>query len=534
MFPMLLPHLGLLLLVGLSSGPAPADSVPLYDNLGDHHSPISTSIPKAQLYFDQGLRLAYAFNHPEAIRAFDEAARLDPACAMCYWGTALAYGPNINAPMDSASGVAAYRAVQRALKLAPRANERERAYIEALAKRYAVVPRAERAALDSAYAAAMGEVAQRYPDDLDATVLYAEALMNLSPWNYWTKDGKPRPQTPEILRSLEGVIERAPNHPGACHYYIHAVEAAEPEKAVACAERLARLMPGAGHIVHMPAHIYIRVGRWADAIESNIHAVHMDESYIADQRPAGVYVAAYYPHNYHFLAFAATMAGRSAQAIQAARAAASKTPIEAARQFAPFELLLPFAHLTLVSFGRWEEVLREPAPPADLRTSTGLVHYTRGVAFAATQRWKEARAALDSVQAIAAAVPEGDNKTLLVIAGHALQGEIAARSGKLDDAITHFQAAAKLEDGLIYIEPPLWYYPIRHSLGAALLEAGRAGEAERVYREDLERFPENGWSLYGLAESIRARGKGYDADAALDRFERAWEGSDVTLRASRF
>jgi tetratricopeptide (TPR) repeat protein len=312
-----------LLLASLGLSPAPADTVALYDDLGDHHHAITTGVPAAQDYFDQGLRLVYAFNHAEAIRAFDEATQLDPDCAMCYWGTALAYGPNINAPMDSAGRVAAYAALQQALERAPRASAQEQAYIEVLAKRYDPVPPADRAALDSAYARALGEVAERYPDDLDAATLHAEALMNLSPWYYWTLEGEPRLDTPRILARLESVIARDPSHPGACHYYLHAVEAAQPEKAVPCAERLAELMPGAGHMVHMPGHIYIRVGRYADAIEANVHAVHVDETYIADQRPAmGVYVAGYYPHNYHFLSFAATMAGRSAQAIQAARAVA--------------------------------------------------------------------------------------------------------------------------------------------------------------------------------------------------------------------
>ena len=290
-------------------------------------------------------------------------------------GTALVLGPNINAPMDSASGVKAYAAVRKALA-ASGANERERALIRALAKRYAAVPPADRAALDSAYACAMGDVARRYPADLEAATLYAEALMELSPWNYWTKQGEPRPNTREMLTQLERVLARDQSHPGACHFYIHAVEAAYPERAIGCAERLAAPMPGAGHIVHMPAHIYIRVGRWNEAIESNRHAVHTDETYIADQRPEGIYPIGYYPHNYHFLAFAATMAGRGDEAVRAARSAAQKTPVDVVRQVPELQGLLPYAHLALVTFGRWDEVLREPLPPADVPIAGGLCRGT--------------------------------------------------------------------------------------------------------------------------------------------------------------
>ncbi|HUP00810.1 MAG TPA: hypothetical protein VM737_04730 [Gemmatimonadota bacterium] len=530
-------ELSTLLVTLLPMASSPPDTVPLYDDLGDHHYTITTSVPLAQQYFDQGLRLTYAFNHAEAIRAFGEAARLDPDCAICYWGIALAYGPNINAPMDSTSGVAAHAAVQEALARAAGASERERALIDALATRYAANPPAARAALDSAYARAMGEVVERYPDDLDARSLYAESMMDLRPWNYWTPEGEPYPGTEEIVELLEGVVAENPDHPGACHFYIHAVEAVDPEKAVACAERLAGLMPGAGHIVHMPAHIYIRVGRYGDAIDSNIHAVHTDETYIADQGPpAGIYPGFYYPHNYHFLSFASTLAGRSQAAIDAARPAAEKMPLEIARMVPDGERLRVHPHLVLATFGRWEEVLSEPAPPSDLRLATGLVHYTRGIALAATGRADEAAAALDSVRAIAEATdPDaGWPKTVLEIATHSLMGEIAARQGRLDEAIGHLEVAVELEDGLTYTEPPYWHHPMRHALGAILLEAGRATDAERIYREDLERFPENGWSLHGLAASLRAQGEAAAADEVEARQRAAWEGADVTLTASRF
>ena len=529
--------LGLVTVAALGAAGAAPDTVPLYDDLGSHHHPITTRVEAAQRYFDQGLRLTYAFNHAEAIRAFEQAARLDPECAMCQWGIAYALGPNINAPMDSASGVVAYAAARRALALAPGAAERERAYIEAVSRRYAPgAPSAERAALDSAYARAMGEVADRWPDDLDAAALHAEALMDLSPWNYWRRTGdtyEPRPDTPRILERLEGVLARDPDHPGACHFYIHALEAAHPEKAVDCAERLARQMPGAGHIVHMPGHIYIRVGRWADAVEANRHAVHADESYIADQRPTSLYVAAYYPHNYHFLAFAATMIGRSAEALEAARAVVANTPPEVARDVPELQQLVAYRHLTLVTFGRWRDVLEEPMPPPEVRGATGLAFYARGVALAATGRGEEAAAVRDSVAAIAAEVPEGVSRTALEIAGLALEGEIALRAGRLDEAVDRFREATRREDELPYAEPPHWYYPIRHSLGAALLAAGRAAEAEQAYRADLDRFPENGWALFGLAGSLREQGKEGPAREAEERFRRVWEGADFELEGSR-
>lgn len=510
-------------------------TVPLYTNLGSHHKSISTQVPATQQYFDQGLRFVYGFNHAEAIRSFTRAADLDPTCAMCYWGIALAYGPHVNAPMDSASGLAAYAAVQRALALTAHASAPERAYIEAVAQRYEAVPPADRVRLDRAYSRAMERVADTYADDLDAATLYAESLMDLRPWNYWQPDGTPYPGTDEIVRRLQRVLSRNPNHPGACHYYIHAVEAVNPQAAVPCAERLAQLMPGEGHMVHMPAHIYIRVGRWNDAVQANQHAIHSDEVFIEGQHPMGVYPLAYYPHNIHFLAFASTMAGRSAQAIEAAQTLTSKVNLDAARQVGMLQEMLPYHALTLTTFGRWDDVLADPLPPADIGFSYAMVHYARGVAQAAKGQWTEAQATLGQVTAIHAATPEGaDGKTALSIAVHALAGEIATRRGDLETGTTHFREAAKLEDGGLYFEPPKWYYPIRHSLGAALLKAGHHAEAEQVYREDLRRFPENGWSLFGLAQALRAQGKDTEAAATETRFHQAWAGTDVTLTASRF
>ena len=511
-----------------------SDTVPLYTNLGSHHKRISTKVAVTQQYFDQGLRLVYGFNHAEAIRSFTRAAELDPTCAMCYWGIALAYGPHVNAPMDSASGVAAYAAAQKALALKSHATAAERAYIEAVAQRYAEVPPTDRAQLDTLYSRAMGQVAKANANDLDAATLYAESLMDLRPWNYWRPDGTPYPGTNEIVRQLKKVISRNPNHPGACHYYIHAVEAVNPKAAVPCAERLARLMPGEGHMVHMPAHIYIRVGRWNDAVEANQHAIHTDEVFIEGQHPMGVYPLAYYPHNIHFLAFASTMAGRSKQAIESSNTLTSKVNVDVARQVGMLQEMLPYHALTLTTFGKWDDVLAVPLPPEDIRFSYAMAHYARGVAHAAKEQWPEAQAALDTVTAINAATPEGaDGKTALSIAVHALSGEIATRHGDLEAGINHFREAVKIEDAGLYFEPPKWYYPIRHSLGAALVKAGRNAEAEKVYREDLRRFPENGWSLFGLAQALRAQRKNADADAVEVRFRRAWASTDVTLTASR-
>jgi tetratricopeptide (TPR) repeat protein len=518
------------------------ERVPLYDNLGSHHRTVAVNSNRAQRYFDQGLRLIYAFNHREAIRAFDEALRLAPDCAMCEWGMAYAYGPHVNAGMDSVDGVAAFNAVRRAFNKAGYGTPVDRELIGALAKRYEAVPPAKRARLDTAYAQAMEAVARRYPHDLDVATLYAEALMDLRPWDYWNrKDGTPYPGTEIIVATLERVIAANPNHPGACHLYIHAVEAVAPEKAVPCAERLAALMPGAGHIVHMPAHIYIRVGRYADAITANEHAVHTDEVYIEGQNPSGVYRVGYYPHNYHFLALAATLAGRSAQALAAAEKTGKTTPAALARRNPFVEPYLHYPYLAQVTFGRWDELIARPLPPPELPYSRAMAHYARGVAFAAKGMPAEAQAALDTLKQIAETGTVGyasagwtTPSTNLQIAQHALAGEIAARTGKLDDAIAHFQAAQKIEDAQLYTEPPDWYYPIRHSLGAVLLKAGKPAEAEALYLQDLVRFPENGWALFGLAQALHAQNKHTEAAEVDARFQKAWATADVKLTASRF
>jgi tetratricopeptide (TPR) repeat protein len=511
------------------------NTVPLYTDLGGYHKNIATKVPAAQRYFDQGLRLVYGFNHAEAIRSFARAAQLDPTCAMCNWGIAYAYGPHVNAGMDSASGVRAYEAAQKARALAASGPAWQRGYVDAVNARYVAVPPANRASLDSAYSRAMWDLARKYPNDLDAAALSAESSMDLRPWNYWTSEGKPYPGTTELVRQLESVIARNPNHPGACHFYIHAVEAANPELAVPCAERLAQLMPGEGHMVHMPAHIYIRVGRYKDAAASNVHAIHTDETFIEGQPQPTVYSLAYYPHNIHFLAFASSMAGRSAQAIDAARTLKSKVNMDVAKNVGMLQEMVPYYALTLTTFGHWDEILAEPLPPAEMRFPMAMAKYARGVAYAAKGDFSNARVALDTVMAINNATPaDNEHKAPISIAMHALMGEIAMRSGKPDAAIPHFQEALNIEDKGLYFEPPKWYYPVRQSLGEALLKAGRNAEAEQVYREDLKRFPENGWSLYGLAAALRAQGKRPEAAAVEKRFAKAWSDADVRLTASRF
>jgi tetratricopeptide (TPR) repeat protein len=543
---MLPPPLTIALALLAQTAGAPADSVPLYDNLGDHHHAITTNVPEAQAYFDQGLRLYYAFNHAEAIRAFREAQRLDSACAMCFWGEALAWGPNINAPMDSAGGAAAHAAVQRALAVRSHASDLERALIDALTVRYAAPERAtaNRASLDSAYVNAMARVARAYPTDQDVAVLYSEALMDLRPWNYWTRDGELQPGMADALSRLEQVVADNPKHPGACHFYIHAVEAAHPERAVPCAERLAALMPGAGHIVHMPGHIYVRVGRYMDAVKANEHAVHADETYIRDQRPGvGIYTAGYYPHNYDFMAFAAAMAGRSKQAIQAADELATVVPREMLG--APGMAFLQH-HITRplqlrVRFGRWDEILSSPAPPEDLPHARAMWHYARGRALAAKGRVKEADAELAHVRKATtdprlAGVKLEFNEApaILGIAEHVLAGSIASKRGSHEEAIAHLQKGAELEDGLTYGEPPDWTTPVRHDLGAVLLAAGRPAEAERIYREDLDRFPLNGWSLAGLSRALRAQNRSDEAERVGTELRRAWAAADIAPTTSSF
>jgi tetratricopeptide (TPR) repeat protein len=518
-----------------------SDRPPLYDGLGALQHKVTTQNALAQRYFNQGLRLTYGFNHDEAGRAYREAARLDSTCAMAWWGQALVLGPNINMPMSEEAEANAYRLVQTALSLAPKANEAERMYIEALAKRYDAVPGANRAAHDSAYAVAMRGVMQRFPEDLDAAALCAEALMDLRPWDLWTNDGKPQPGALEILSILEGVLKKNPDHIGALHYYIHAVEASpEPARAEAYADRLAKLTPYAGHLIHMPSHIYMRVGRYEDAQSINARAVAADRDYIQKQKVAGMYAAMYYPHNLQMRWYALASQGRRAESIAAARELNQAIPDELVRKIPPVEFFRASHYLTKVRFGLWEEILKEPRPPAGMPVLAATWHYARGMALAATSKPSGAGAERDSVADAAATIPPdvymslNPARAMFRFAAAHLEGEIAARSGKTDDAIRLLKAAVLLEDSLRYDEPPQWPLTARQSLGAVLLAAGRAGDAEAVYLEDLIRCADSGWSLYGLTQSLRAQKKTQEAAAAEKRFRQAWAKSDVTLLASRY
>jgi tetratricopeptide (TPR) repeat protein len=522
--------------------PAPSGELaPRLQNLGRHTFPVTTRSKRAQLFVNQGVNLAYGFNHAEAGRAFREAARLDPGCAMAYWGQALVLGPNINAPMAPEDEPKAYALAQKALSLRARASPRERAYIDAVAQRYSGKAE-ERSARDRAFAEAMRDVVRRYPGDLDAAAMFAEALMDLRPWAYWAPDGTPYPGTPEILSQLEAVLARKPDHPLANHLYIHVLEPTKnPEQAEAAADRLLKLMPGAGHMVHMPGHIYMRVGRYADAAAVNQQAILADEDYIAQCRAQGLYPMGYYPHNIHFLWSAATMEGRSRLAIDSARKVASKVDDATMGQLPLLAGFRVVPYYALTRFGSWDEMLREPAPTKGNLYLEGTWRYARGLALAGKGQLDDADKELAEVRRIAADPALNFNlfspntaAAIFAIAPEVLAGELAARRKEYDRAIAHLERAVRLEDGLVYTEPAEWHYPVRQLLGDVLLQAGRAREAETVYWSDLVRNPENGWSLFGLARALRAQKRDEEAAAVEKRFDKAWARADVKLTASRF
>jgi tetratricopeptide (TPR) repeat protein len=521
-------------------------SVPLLKKIGNHHHSISTNSKLAKRYFNQGLVLAYGFNHALAVRSFQEATKLDPNCAMCYWGLALVQGPNINAPMDAEAIPSASQALQKAVELSKNASEKERAYINALTKRYSAQPVEDRKPLDIAYANAMREVQRQYPEDLDAATLFAEALMDTMPWNYWTRDGKPNPGTNELLATLDYVLKRNPNHPGALHLHIHAVEASlHPERGVTSADRLRNLVPGAGHLVHMPGHIYIRVGRYHDAVVANQKAIAADKQSLSltSCHTKGLYELGYVPHNYHFLLAGAMMGGEGTLAIQTARETSALADRKVMRQpgFGTLQHYYALPLYALTKFGKWDEILKEPAPDADLTYPNGVWHYARGMALAAKGQLQQATEELEKVKAIAAdpaleKVTVWDiNSTvsLMKIASEVLAGELAAKQKNYTQAIAHLKTAVSLEDNLRYDEPATWYSPVRQSLGSVLLEANRVQEAETIYREDLDRYPENGWSLLGLAKSLEAQGKIKETRSVQKRFEKAWKYADIKLVTSR-
>lgn len=508
--------------------------------LGSLQMRVTTAVPRAQVFFDQGVRLLYAFNHAEARRAFQEAARLDPALAMAHWGQAMTLAPNVNAPMPVDAGRLAYEAIQRAQPLASKAGPRERALIDALATRFAADHTAAREPLDRAYAEAMAKAAAAFPDDPDVQTFYADALMNTMPWNYWEADGSLRPAALPIRAALERVIQASPQHPGANHYYIHLMEGSRtPEAAEASADRLGALMPAAGHIVHMPAHIYLRVGRYADAAAANVRAIAADEDYLAQCQAQGLYPISYYPHNLHFLWAAATFEGRSAAAIDAARQVALKVPHHHAGAVAWTADFPVTPWLAYVRFGRWQDMLTEPRPPANEPYATGIWHYGRALSFVA--RGESARAQ-DELSALARVMAHDAFKTTLKdlplltnlrIASGIVEGELALREGRHADAIRRLQEATDLESTLAYNEPPVWHQSPRLVLGAALLAAKRPADAENAYRQDLERYRENGWALFGLWQSLVAQGKSAEALKVRARFDKAWARADVKLTSSR-
>ncbi|HEX5776465.1 MAG TPA: tetratricopeptide repeat protein [Caulobacteraceae bacterium] len=533
--------MGLPAMPSLFNGQADRPGAPVFTNLGAHRMAVTTTNPQSQVFFDQGVNLLFAFNHAEAIRSFREAARLDPACAMCWWGVAYALGPNINMPMPDDAVAPALFAAEKARHAAHNVSPKERAWIAALSTRYGPVG-SDRAALDAAYAKAMGELWAAYPDDMDVGTFYAEALMDTQPWAYWEADQMtPKGHGAEILKTLETVMARAPEHPGALHLYIHAAEASlQPERAEAAADRLAPLMPQAGHIVHMPSHIYYRVGRYADAAAANELAAKVDEDYIAACRAQGFYPAGYYGHNIHFLWTASEMEGRYEAALNAANrlVKAVDAPVMA-KDLPPGELYLFTPITTQLRFGRYDEVLAAPAPDAALPLARAMWHYAQG--FAHANKGDFAAAATN--RALLAAINAGNfdrytpfgvpGKEMTDVALASLDGEIARLTGDLPGAIAHFRRAAVIERALPYMEPAYWHRPVSHLLGATLLQAGKADEAEAVYRDSLRHYRRDGWALYGLAQALTAQGKTAEAAAVTADFQQAWSRADTKLTQSR-
>ena len=527
----------------IEADPATANGpiAPKLTGLGSLHFAVSTPVPESQAFFDQGLRLTYAFNHSEALRAFKEAARLDPNNAMAYWGWGLVLGPNLNLPMQLDVAKQAHWASEHAMSLSNGLTAKERALIEALASRYVADPTDSRRELDERYADNMAQVNAQHPGDPNIETLYAASLMLLQPWNYWRADGEPQFNTKTILAQLEAAIARDGDHPGALHYYIHAVEAKHPERGEAIADALRGLMPGAGHLVHMPSHIYMRVGRYAESFEANRLAADADAGYITQCRAQGIYPLNYYPHNLHFLVWSALFQGRNLTALAAAREVASKIPeTMEGNAFGAYETWMSQPMYVMVRFGQWNQVLAEAQPAEGAFFMRGVWHYGRGLAQLHTDHPRQAKKELRKLRELIKEIPDsyvigfGSAPKLLTIAEQILSGEIDIARKKYAKGIAKLDRAARLEDALVYNEPPDWYFPVRHVLGAALLEAGRPAEAEVVYWQDLRKNKDNGYALFGLSESLAAQGKSEAAAAALERFLEAWKDAETTLRSSRF
>lgn len=532
---------GFFVSTGIISAASDEKVAPLFDGLGKHHHPITTQSKQAQLYFDQGLTLCYAFNHTEAIRSFRGVLKHDPDCAMAYWGIAYASGPHVNRPMDKEDNARAWEALQKAIALRSRASTKEQAYLDAMAKRYQAMFVEDRVALDKAYAAAMRELTKQFPDDLDGHVMFSEALMDTMPWDYWLKDRSPKPETEEAFAALRYVINRNPDHPGANHFFIHAVEAGpHPEQGIPSADRLGNFAPQAGHLVHMPAHIYMRDGQYHEAEEANILAAKADRAYIRHCAAQGFYPGAYYPHNEHFLWYARLFQGDSAGAMASAKKTADvaienycgpKKAVEGPR-------LRHLPWLTLTRFGRWDEVLKVSRPPAtnDFLIDRAMWHFTRGLAFAAKSQadqsaveYAEMVKLIDSENAKTLNNPAFPATDMMTVAKHWLAGKVTEAKGDNAAAIAHLQKAVAAEDALPYMEPAFWPIPVRPTLGAVLLKAGQPAQAEQVFREDVQRWPRNGWGLFGLEQSLRAQGKTDSADMVRREFTEAWKRADVKL-----
>jgi tetratricopeptide (TPR) repeat protein len=518
---------------------SPTTPGPVLDGLGSLHHPVTTRSAEAQRYFNQGLNLLFAFNHQEAIRSFQSAALLDSDCAMAYWGVAYARGPHVNKPMDAVDNTEAWTALQQAMRLKDSVAPKERAYIHALQSRYQMDHVEDRSNLDIAFANAMRGLVKQYSDDLNAQTLFAESLMNLIPWNYWTEEQTPRPETEEVLAALRFVLSRNPDHPGANHLYIHAVEAGpHPELGLPSADRLLHYAPNAGHLVHMPSHIYMRVGQYADAEAANRLAISADESYILTCRVQGFYPAAYYPHNMHFLWWSQVFQGRRTEALKSADQISKIVmdnvcgPNQAVE--APRLRHLPI--MTLVRFGEWSKILGTPQPSGteDSLVDIAISHWAHGLAYVAIGEIDNAELELATLKQLVAS--EGIGKlnspmfpitdTLAVAAGW-LGGRVAEAKGDIDEMLTEFTHAISKEDELPYMEPSYWPLPVRPALAAAFLRAGSLKRAEAVFRDDLDRWPRNGWSLYGLTHALRRQEKYQQAEDVERQFNRAWTQADT-------
>jgi tetratricopeptide (TPR) repeat protein len=524
--------------------PAPAAQkrgAPLFANLGSYQREVTTSNAQARRYFVQGMVLLYGFNHDEAGRSFREAARLDPKCAACWWGAAYVLGPNINLPMLEPAYAPAYEAAQKAASAANEASPVEKALIGALVKRYGEAPVADRSALDLAYANAMRDAAVQFPQDPDVQSLFAEALLDLSPWNYYEPDGKPKSTTLEAIQALETAMNLSPSHPGALHYYIHVLEETQPERAVAAADRLRDLVPDAGHLVHMPGHIYLRTGRYQDAVDVNIKAGDADQSYITQCQVQGFYPLAYHPHNWHFVWAAGTLGGNQEDALMGAEKTQHLMHSHSPSDPMVGSIVQHFSLTPLyaqVRFGMWDKVLSTPAPAGVYPRA--IWHYARGFAYAAQNDMPRAENELEELRrlksdgSLAKTQLSARNfaDKVVSISERMLTGNLEARRKNYAPAVAALREAAKIEDTLAYSEPEDWHYPVRQYLGAVLLDAGKPAEAETAYLEDLKKHPENGWSLFGLAQALDAQSKRSEAADVRKRFDTAWRNADISLTAS--